>query len=126
MSQKDDLLVALGVWLIFASIIPWIWSVPVFSSLLLGFPSNMDMFDYLYLFSPTVVILLSLGLIKKVSWTRYGLIIFMLFGLVLNANPVGVTYTAIIIGLLLFSNGPLLTREKSTLQQTKSNTMESI
>jgi hypothetical protein len=126
MSQKDDLLVALGVWLIFASIIPWISSVPVFSSLLLGFSSNMDVFDYLYLFSPTVVILLSLGLIKKVSWTRYGLIIFMLFGLVLNANPVGVTYTAIIIGLLLFSNGPLLTREKSTLQQTKSNTMESI
>ncbi len=126
MSQKDDLSVVLGVWLIFATIIPWISSVSKFSSLVLGFSSNMDVFNYLYLFSPTVVILLSLGLIKKVSWTRYGLIIFMLFGLVLNTNPVGVTYTAIIIGLLLFSNGPLVTRKKSILQQTESNSMESI
>lgn len=126
MPQRDDLLEVLGVWLIFASIIPWIYSLPVFSSLILGFPSNMAVSSYWYLFSPTVVILLSLGLIKGVSWSRYGLIIFILLGLLFNTNPVGITYAVIIIGLLLFSNTPAKLRETSNLQGNENHTLESI
>jgi len=88
MSQNSSLTEVLGVWLIFASVLPLLFTIPILSALIFGFPLDMTYFSYGNIFllcSPPIMIILGYGLIKKYSWARNGLIIYLLLSIIFVA-----------------------------------------
>lgn len=134
MSRKYRLSQTLGVWLIFASVLPLLFTIPILSALVFGFPLDLTYFSYGNIFllcSPPIMIILGYGLIKKYSWARNGLIIYLLLSIIFVAfqyplfgiNPAGVSVTIIIIGILLFSTNRISSKEESDKSTVQPSTM---
>jgi hypothetical protein len=117
MTDNRSLSGVLGVWFIFASIVPLVGSIGSFFSIIssfllgFGFPMNPSFYQIFFLFSPFIIVVLGWGLTDGANWARYGSILFTILSIILGVasgllvqvgqNPAWITMDIIILGVLL-------------------------
>ena len=126
MSKDYSLTEALGVFFIFASIVPSLW---FFSAISLSSPLHI-----LLAVSPMLMVIAGWGLIKKKSWARGSSILLMLFVLIyafyqywfLGTNLLGVPAIIFILGILIFDKNQsqsIIESEEMTPLTSKMDTI---
>jgi hypothetical protein len=130
MSKEYSLTQVLGIWLIFASAVPVIFSTPALM-FFRGIPFELtshSTLDFFVLISPFILIIHGWGLYKNIPAARIGLICYLLLAVIVSfvnylisgvfITGASTTLIIVLLGVLILSDTRITMNRKSDQLQT--------